>query len=284
MSCTARTPSTNSHAAVISVPRVTIKAISASAPLAPSSGTCRNAPEPRRFGSCTTPAPDPECGRTKRALYRPVTAPSPSGNRLPASCLQSINGPAAEADVPHHRRQSWDTRCPRSTRQSFSAHTSSPLRRSSHSRWRPCSLSVLVWSSSPTTRTKSPRQTGSRPRCSSRSRSSRPARASTAVPTRAPAVWRRRRSRSSRPARASTAVPTRAPAVWRAGAAQLPAGTRFDGGPDEGTRGARSYYESPNPAVQLSAGSRRWHQGSRRWPDHAPAGSWRSLDPQSDIR
>ena len=26
---------------------------------------------------------------------------------------------------------------------------------------------------------------------------------------------------------------------------QLPAGTRFDGGPDEGTRGVRSYYESP---------------------------------------
>ena len=29
----------------------------------------------------------------------------------------------------------------------------------------------------------------------------------------------------------------------------------------------------PQRAVQLSAGSRRWHQGSRRWPDHAPAGS-----------
>ena len=27
--------------------------------------------------------------------------------------------------------------------------------------------------------------------------------------------------------------------------AQVPAGTRFDGGPDEGTRGARSYYQSP---------------------------------------
>jgi hypothetical protein len=27
---------------------------------------------------------------------------------------------------------------------------------------------------------------------------------------------------------------------------QLPATTRFDGGPEEGTRGARSYYESPN--------------------------------------
>ena len=27
---------------------------------------------------------------------------------------------------------------------------------------------------------------------------------------------------------------------------QLPAGTRFDGGPDEGTRGLESYYESPN--------------------------------------
>ena len=27
---------------------------------------------------------------------------------------------------------------------------------------------------------------------------------------------------------------------------QLPVGTRFDGGPEEGTRGARSYYESPN--------------------------------------
>ena len=27
---------------------------------------------------------------------------------------------------------------------------------------------------------------------------------------------------------------------------QLPAGTRFDGGPEEGTRGARSYYDSPN--------------------------------------
>ena len=27
---------------------------------------------------------------------------------------------------------------------------------------------------------------------------------------------------------------------------QLPAGTRFDGGPDEGSRGVRSYYESPN--------------------------------------
>jgi len=26
----------------------------------------------------------------------------------------------------------------------------------------------------------------------------------------------------------------------------LPPGTRFDGGPDEGTRGPRSYYESPN--------------------------------------
>ena len=26
---------------------------------------------------------------------------------------------------------------------------------------------------------------------------------------------------------------------------QLPAGTRFDGGPDEGTRGLQSYYESP---------------------------------------
>ncbi len=26
---------------------------------------------------------------------------------------------------------------------------------------------------------------------------------------------------------------------------QLPAGTRFDGGPDEGTRGPRSYYDSP---------------------------------------
>ena len=29
--------------------------------------------------------------------------------------------------------------------------------------------------------------------------------------------------------------------------AQLPVGTRFDGGPDEGSRGARSYYASPNP-------------------------------------
>ena len=27
---------------------------------------------------------------------------------------------------------------------------------------------------------------------------------------------------------------------------QLPAGTRFDGGPDEGSRGVQSYYESPN--------------------------------------
>jgi hypothetical protein len=26
---------------------------------------------------------------------------------------------------------------------------------------------------------------------------------------------------------------------------QVPAGTRFDGGPEEGTRGARSYYDSP---------------------------------------
>ena len=26
---------------------------------------------------------------------------------------------------------------------------------------------------------------------------------------------------------------------------QLPAGTRFDGGPDEGSRGATSYYDSP---------------------------------------
>ena len=26
---------------------------------------------------------------------------------------------------------------------------------------------------------------------------------------------------------------------------QLPAGTRFDGGPEEGTRGATSYYDSP---------------------------------------
>jgi hypothetical protein len=26
----------------------------------------------------------------------------------------------------------------------------------------------------------------------------------------------------------------------------IPAGTRFDGGPDEGTRGPRSYYESPS--------------------------------------
>ena len=26
---------------------------------------------------------------------------------------------------------------------------------------------------------------------------------------------------------------------------QLPAGTRFDGGPDEGSRGVRSYYDSP---------------------------------------
>lgn len=28
--------------------------------------------------------------------------------------------------------------------------------------------------------------------------------------------------------------------------ATVPAGTRFDGGPEEGTRGPRSYYESPN--------------------------------------
>jgi hypothetical protein len=27
--------------------------------------------------------------------------------------------------------------------------------------------------------------------------------------------------------------------------AQIPAGTRFDGGPNEGSRGPRSYYESP---------------------------------------
>jgi hypothetical protein len=27
---------------------------------------------------------------------------------------------------------------------------------------------------------------------------------------------------------------------------QLPASTRFDGGPEEGTRGARSYYDSPS--------------------------------------
>ena len=27
---------------------------------------------------------------------------------------------------------------------------------------------------------------------------------------------------------------------------QVPVGTRFDGGPEEGTRGPRSYYESPN--------------------------------------
>ena len=65
---------------------------------------------------------------------------------------------------------------------------------------------------------------------------------------------------------------------------QLPAGTRFDGGPDEGTRGLRVVLRVTQRAVQLSAGSRRWHQGSRRWPEHAPAGSWRSLDPQSDIR
>ncbi len=36
-----------------------------------------------------------------------------------------------------------------------------------------------------------------------------------------------------------------APAVQQS-QTQLPAGTRFDGGPDEGTRGLQSYYESPN--------------------------------------
>jgi hypothetical protein len=36
-----------------------------------------------------------------------------------------------------------------------------------------------------------------------------------------------------------------APAVQQS-QTQLPAGTRFDGGPEEGTRGPRSYYESPN--------------------------------------
>ena len=40
----------------------------------------------------------------------------------------------------------------------------------------------------------------------------------------------------------SAAVSKSAPAAQQ----QLPAGTRFDGGPDEGTRGVRSYYESPN--------------------------------------
>ena len=79
-----------------------------------------------------------------------------------------------------------------------------------------------------------------------RSRSSRPARASTAVPTRAPAVWRR----STQPQLPAGTRFDGGPDEGTRGLAaqaqpQLPAGTRFDGGPDEGTRGLQSYYESP---------------------------------------
>ena len=147
--------------------------------------------------------------------YRAVAVRQPPARKL----LQSINGPAAEADVPHHRRQSWDTRCPRSTRQSFSAHTSSPLRRSSHSRWRRCSLSVLVWSSSPATR-----------------------------PSRVDKQDRARGAESQPQLPAGTRFDGGPDEGTRglAAQAQVPAGTRFDGGPDEGSRGATSYYDLPS--------------------------------------
>jgi hypothetical protein len=56
---------------------------------------------------------------------------------------------------------------------------------------------------------------------------------------------------------------------------QLPAGTRFDGGPEEGTRGARSYYDSPNQRSSYQpapADSFKDRSGGPRMIPQGPAG------------
>ena len=86
-------------------------------------------PQPNALPSCATPRsrvtiPRANAKRPVRRLvdarlYRPVTAPSPFGNRPPASWPPiGQRGSRLRADAPHHRRASWDSRSPRSTRTS----------------------------------------------------------------------------------------------------------------------------------------------------------------------
>ena len=141
--------------------------------------------------------------------YRAVTVRQPPARKLASN--QSTGQPPRRTSP--HRRQSWDSRSPRSTRQSFSA----PIRP------RSCAAHHRDGGSARFRRSRGdPRQRrgpgefefGGREQVRTRgagSGSSRPARASTAVPTRAPAACPR--SLSSRPARASTVAPTRARAA-----------------------------------------------------------------------
>ena len=69
----------------------------------------------------------------------------------------------------------------------------------------------------------------------------------------------------------SAAVSKSAPAAQQ----QLPAGTRFDGGPEEGTRGPQSYYESPNQRSSYQpapADSFKDRSGGPRMIPQGPAG------------
>jgi hypothetical protein len=57
---------------------------------------------------------------------------------------------------------------------------------------------------------------------------------------------------------------------------QLPVGTRFDGGPDEGSRGATSYYDSPNQRSSYQpapADSFKDSAGGPRMIPQGPAGN-----------
>ena len=196
------------------------------------------------------------CVVRPRGRYRPVTAVSPPRNRLPRLWLhwKSTERPP-KAGRPSHRRQSWDSRSPRSTRQSFFARTSTWSGRC----WI-LAVAALVASSA--------------------------------------AVLILANDEDHVNSAAVRASPH--PAAQQ----QLPAGTRFDGGPDEGTRGLRGAAEEPGYGTRFDGGPEEGTRGARfvlrvaqpagpatsrlpadsgqgslRWPDRDPAGSWRSLDP-----
>ena len=59
---------------------------------------------------------------------------------------------------------------------------------------------------------------------------------------------------------------------------QLPVGVRFDGGPDEGSRGATSYYDSPRQRSSYQPAPADSFKDRAGGPTDDPAGSRRQLE------
>ncbi len=149
--------------------------------------------------------------RAGHCLLPPVTAPSPFGNRLPAS-WPPINQRGSRRGGRPHTGGSHGTADPRAAPVSRSPLPLQP--RSCAAHHRDGGSARFRRSRGDPRQRRGPGAFDKRdrtPQSRSRSSSSRPARASTAAPTRAPAACPR--SLSSRPARASTAAPTRARAA-----------------------------------------------------------------------